>query len=540
MTKKQSIIITILSVTAFILTLMVSGRFWFRLDLTKNKSFTISNVSRSLFRELPDNVSITYYLSDKLKSVLPAAGEIEDTLREYAAYSRGKITLTVMDPVKSGYQITADELGLSPKQIQSVDRDQASFITVYSGVVIEFQGSIDVIPWITSTDTLEYDITSRIRAMISGSERQIGIIVADSFRQWNEDFSYLNMTLSEAGYRILRIAPGEEIPDSLPALFVFGGCETLDDWALYRIDRYIQLGGKVLFAVKGVYVDTYYGSIEARPQNDLGLLDMISSYGVTIRRELALDRSALLTRYQSQTFSGGAQYKIASYPLWIAVLGENGNKSHPVSAGFNGLDLYWSSPLELHASDNVEAVSLFTSTDEAWLMRGNFYTNPDIVYLMELDAMETIGPKILGAALSGTFRSFFRDAAKPEREWTEEELPEMPTRPGYARIIVVGDTDFATNIIGATSAAHNLEFLTRAADWLTSDDDVISIRNRQPQAGRLDKIQDTYKRASAMMFSQALNVGLVPVLVIAAGVFLSFRRKKRAKTAPAKESRDDV
>jgi ABC-type uncharacterized transport system involved in gliding motility auxiliary subunit len=44
MTKKQTTIITILSITVFILALLVSDRFWFRLDFTKNKAYTISQV----------------------------------------------------------------------------------------------------------------------------------------------------------------------------------------------------------------------------------------------------------------------------------------------------------------------------------------------------------------------------------------------------------------------------------------------------------------------------------------------------------------
>ena len=137
MNKRQAIIITFLSIIAFILALMVSDRFWFRLDLTKNKAYTISQVSRNLHREIFEPVSITYYVSDRLRSIFPTVGDIEDTLVEYTAYSRGKIRLTVKDPVNAGISRMVEELGLIPRQIQNVERDQASFTTVYSGIVIE-------------------------------------------------------------------------------------------------------------------------------------------------------------------------------------------------------------------------------------------------------------------------------------------------------------------------------------------------------------------------------------------------------------------
>ena len=541
-TKKQTTIITILSIIAFLLALTVTGRIWFRLDLTKNRAYTISKVSRNIYKELPDPVSITYYLSNKLRTVLPAPGEVEDTLREFAAHSRGKVRLVVRDPINAGLQ-SVEAFGLQPRQVPVFEQDETGYITVYSGIVIEYLDKMDVLPWVISTETLEYDLTSRIRAMVNEKERWIGVIVGDSYRQWKDDFSYLNSVLSGAGYRARTFFPGEEIPDNTPALFVFGGVEELDDWALYRIDRYIQLGGKVLFAAKGVFVDTFQGSLEPRLQRDLGLLDMIASYGIIIRPELALDRNALRLQFQTRLQSGATQYRIVRYPLWISVQGENGNSRHPVSSGFSGLDLYWASPLELAASASIDALSLFTSSKEGWTMREELNTNPETPFKLEREAEETRGEKILGASLSGVFTSFFKGASKPVREGSTEELPDMPEYARPSRIIVIGETDFATNMLGITEAVHNLDFLLRAADWLANDDDVIGIRSRQPQTKRFDKISDPADRAAVMRFVKIFNTFVVPLSVLAAGFVVAYRRKKRAQSAaqlPAKENSDDV
>jgi ABC-type uncharacterized transport system involved in gliding motility auxiliary subunit len=531
MTKKQTIVITVLSLIILALALLVSSAsagsrgIWFRLDLTRNRAYTISKVSRNLRHEIPDQVRITYYLSDKLRSVHPMPGEIEDLLRDYAAYSGGKIRLTVRDPVKARLAEQVEQLGIEPQQIQSVEQDQASFVTVYSGITIEYLDRIEVLPVVFSLDTLEYDLTGRIRSLVRDSERQVGIIVGDSFRQWNQDYGYLNQALAGAGYRTRLIPPGDEIPDTLPALLVLGGAEDLDNWALYRIDRYIQQGGKALFAVDSIYVDTLNGTLEARKLNDQGLLEMIASYGVLVRPELALDKAALTLQYQSRAASGAAQLRLIRYPHWIAVLAENGNPLHPVSARFGGLDLFWPSPLEFHPPEGVTALPLFTSTPEAWIMRDQFFTSPEIAYLFERDAAETRGEKILGASLAGIFPSWFRGQPKPVREGSDEELPDMPAEGRPSRILVAGDTDFAANIINATGAQHNLDFLLMAADWLGNDDDIIGIRNRQSAAGRLDRISDPEKKTAVMHFARILNMILIPLLVIALGALLAWRRK---------------
>jgi len=540
MTKKQTIIITSLSVIVFILALLVSGRYWFRLDLTKNKAYTISKVSRNLHRELPDPVNITYYLSNKLKTVIPTPGEIEDMLREYTAYSKGKISLTVRDPVRANAVHIIEELGLQPRQVPVIEQDQQSLITVYSGIVIEYLDKREVLPWVISTDTLEYDLTSRIRALVSDTERWVGVIVGDSYRQWGEHFSFLHGTLTDAGYRVRVIPPGDEIPDNTPALLVFGGVEELDDWALYRIDRYIQMGGKVLFAVKGVFVDTLYGTVEARLHNDLGLLDMITSYGVSIRPELALDRNALQLQYQTRMPNGAISIRIVRYPLWIGIPGEYGNAEHPVSSGFNGLDLYWASPLEFNYVPDIEWNVLFTSSPMAWSMRDNFVTSPEVIHMFEVEAPQTRGVKLLGVSLSGVFPGFYRDIPKPVREGSGEELPSMPENARSSRIIVVGDTDFATNMINASGARQNLDFLLRVTDWLVSDDDIIGIRNRQPQTGRFDKITDPDSRSRVMRFSQILNVGFIPLLVITIGILRAVRRSRLMRVTEEKETNNDL
>jgi len=152
MTRKQVSTTSLLILAVIALGLLVSRRLWFRLDLTKGKAYTISAVSRNLHNEIQDRIRITYYLSDKLKAIHPIPGEIEDLLREYAGYSRGKIQLAVKDPAKAKLADMVEQLGILPQQIQTVEQDQASVITVYTGIVIEYLDQMEVMPVVFSLD----------------------------------------------------------------------------------------------------------------------------------------------------------------------------------------------------------------------------------------------------------------------------------------------------------------------------------------------------------------------------------------------------
>jgi ABC-type uncharacterized transport system involved in gliding motility auxiliary subunit len=453
-------------------------------------------------------------------------GEVEDLLREYAAYSHGKIHVIVRDPVKANLVNEVEELGIQPQQIQTEEQDQTSFATVYSGIVIEYLDQVEVLPVVFSLDTLEYDLTSRLRSMIRGVAREAGVLIGDANRSFSNDYQYVGQILGMSGFRVREISAGEEIPADLPVLFVFGGAEYLDDWALYRIDHYIQSGGKALFAVEAVAVETAQGPPAARLMADKGLLAMITSYGATIKPELVLDRSSLLLRYSSQTASGAIQARFVQYPLWIGVLPANANPSHPLTARFGGLDLFWPNHIELTPREGVNAERLFSSTSEAWLETRDFQINPEgPSYFMQAEAATTSGQKLFAAALSGVFPSFFADAPKPAREGSDEELPDLPAKAQESRVLVIADTDVASAFV---QRRQNLDFLVQAALWLCTDDDIINIRSRQSMGTRLDKITNQQKRAGTMVWARTLNVVLIPVAVVIAGICIAWRRKRRA------------
>ena len=524
MTKRQQTLITVLSVVIFILLLLLSRRFWFRLDLSANKAYTLAPVSRNLRNEIEENVRISYFLSGKLLSVDPTPSEITDILREYEARSRGKIQVTVKDPAKNPAEV--ERFGLYPQQLQNVEQDAASFSVVYSGIVIEYLNKYEVLPWIFSLDTLEYDVTSRIRSLVSGRRRELGVIAAESQKTWNDFYGDFNQALLQSGFSVLQLRPGEEIPDTLPVLFVLGGAEELDEYSLYRIDRYIQLGGRVFFGLESVDVD-FMGSWEGRLKNDKGLLAMVSFYGATVGPSLVMDRAALAVPYRDSS----RQIRELRYPPWIRILENDRYSTHPMGSGFAGVDLYWASPISftLPESGKVKGVALLTSTPEAWLLTENFSLQVEQSAALFYKAEETRGEKILAVALEGTFPSWFKGVEKPQRqnEWTEdEELPPMPPEPRESRIIVVGDSDIGGPFIRFSQRQQgtNLNFLLQAADWLGKDDDIVGIRNRQGGLGWLDRVTDEGKRYGIMGFSRILNIVIVPIVI---AVFAVVRLAKR-------------
>jgi ABC-type uncharacterized transport system involved in gliding motility auxiliary subunit len=428
-------------------------------------------------------------------------GEIEGLLREYAAWSRGKIALVFRDPAKAHLEERIEEMGILSRQIDTIEQDRAVFATVYTGIVIEYLDSAEVIPLVFSVDALEYDLTSRIRSLVRERERSIGVIVGDSSRTWNNDYGFAGEALLRSGDRVRELNPGDEIPQTLSTLLVLGGAGDLDELALFRIDSFIRSGGKVFFALEGVAVDSR--TLDARVIDDRGLLAMVASYGATVRGELVLDRPAS---------------RMLSYPHWIGIQASSGNPEHPVSSHFEGVDLFWPSPLEISAPPGVEAVPLFTSSSNAWIMDKDFITNPEDPRLSGENADAFRGRRIMAAALSGTFPSWFAG------------LTGEPEAAAPSRIIVTGDADMFSFLMQySDSMERNLDFLLRSVDWLGNDEDVIGIRRGGSGSGRLDRIADPQEAAAIMRFIRILNLIVVPLGVAIAGLLFVYRRRRSGR-----------
>ena len=96
--RRQRTLLVALMVADLVLAAAVSARFFFRVDLSRNRMYTLSAASKGIVAGLPEPLTLTYYVSDKLRSRYPFPAQVEDLLNEYAVVSRGKLTARSVDP----------------------------------------------------------------------------------------------------------------------------------------------------------------------------------------------------------------------------------------------------------------------------------------------------------------------------------------------------------------------------------------------------------------------------------------------------------
>jgi len=525
--RRRERLLSALVALAFALGAWATDLHRLRLDLTASRAFTLSEAARNLRREIPETVRITYYLSGSLAERHPGPAAIEDFLRELAAVSRGRIAFRVTDPGEDGS--AADAFGVAPQQMQVVERSEQRVAVVYTGIVIQYLDRWHTIPAVIGTETLEYETVKAIRSLVADAKPVVALLAGDDDKSLEADYRTLAATLEGAGYELREAARGAEIDPDVTVLFVLGNA-ALDDRDAYWIDRHVMRGGRVFFAAKGVDVNPDYGLL-AQQVADGGILSLLSAWGIDLARELVLDQSSLTVPFQTQGAAGGYAVSYVRYPHWVALDARYANGSHPVTARFSGLDLYWPSPLATRPLPGIEYLDLVKTTPRAWRQTRDFAAGPDDQELYDDEREATEGQYLVGLSASGSFPSAF--AASPVPDGAPPPGPTAPASSPPTRIVVVSSADFLTDLMQMSQSGFNASFALSAADWLSSSDDLIAIRARAESDPRLNRIKDERDKAFMISLTYLVNLGLVPLALILYGVARAWKRSRREAAARA-------
>ena len=110
------------------------------------------------------------------------------------------------------------------------------------------------------------------------------------------------------------------------------------------------------------------------------------------------------------------------------------------------------------------------------------------------------------------------DARGPVPVAVAQEWPVGNGSPA-ARMIVVGDADFATD--GFLDFLDNRDFLLNSIGWLAGDDDLVALRGRRKEVGR----EQFFLSAAQAREAFALAVGVLPLLSALVALALVVRRR---------------
>jgi ABC-type uncharacterized transport system involved in gliding motility auxiliary subunit len=191
---------------------LASGSLFARVDLTQDRIHSLSPISRDAVASLREPVTVRAFFSRNLPAPF---NNVERSLRDllgsyalqnpeqfnFAFYSMTKPeeSLNLSDEDLTENERLARQYGVFPIQIQQVEADEIKLINAYMGVTVIHGDTARTLPAITSTEQLEFELTTAIQALtgrtsalLSRSEPiRIDLYLSSSLVQISPDFEQL-------------------------------------------------------------------------------------------------------------------------------------------------------------------------------------------------------------------------------------------------------------------------------------------------------------------------------------------------------------
>ena len=457
-----------------ILLLSVSSKFYLRIDVTREKFFSVQLYTKEVLAHIEEPLFITYYRSTVLKSLYPQVRDVEEFLQDYASQN-AYVSCRVIDPVKEQLESKLASYGIYGRQIQS-------YSAMYSAVVLNYLGRVKVVPLVLGTGTLEYDVTRCVLQLLQKSESLVQVAVGSGL-SLQDDYAYIQPWLESQGFEIRQsYLPSQKESVAGQELFSLHADVPLLLLGTYDFTRedaealsyFIERGGKLFLASTPYLVNMDDWSVIERnafSKDYIGYL--LQDYGVYYR-------DGIVASEQGRTLSLGGTQEL-SYPLWPELESQRYAQ--------NGITLFWPSAIELDselAAQKGFAVSPLLSTNSAsWLCsrgggEGNsFITNPFTVspHAEEGDEM---GSFTVAAAL-------------------------RPVSKDSPSLIILGD-QYALHSAFLSSDVRTLEFLSDGLMALLGHAELLSLKRHSAQ--NMQALQPSAKLLAVCI--------ILPLLLLAA------------------------
>jgi ABC-2 type transport system permease protein len=536
MNKKDIIIKTAIIIGIIVVINIIAKRVFTRIDLTKNKSYTLSPVSKDIVSNLDDKLLVKAYFSDNLPPPYNnLRRQVQDILDDYRSYSDGNMNYEFLNPTSEGegegneLDKEAQKYGIQPVQIQAMDNDKLEVKRAYLGLVFLYNGKQETIPVVQSADNLEYEITSLIKKMNTSVKLKVGFLSGQGEPELNK-LAQIQQVLNEQ-YEIVPVDlnSSSELDPLMKCLIIMSPKIPFTESNKYKIDQFIMNGGNVAFLVDKITPDFQQQMVMGK-ETKLNLDDLLFKYGIKIDNDLIRDLQCSPVQVQSQI---GFPISV-NYPYFPVIT--NIARDNPAFQNIKSVVLTFASSIDttVAASQNINVDPLLVTSDRSGKAEGFFFLNLEQFQSMTKASADTLFNEpgyTVGAIYTGKFKSGFANMEMPTdttQGWvqlTGQRLNEAVS--DKVKIIAIGDGDFANE--ENKPPRENIIFFVNLVDYLMDDVGLAVIRTKVSSESPIEETSDSTKK-----FIKYFNLIFPPVLVLLIGLYKWNQKKQKKKNLQLK------
>ena len=543
---------------AIILLNMVGSYYYFRIDLTSDKRFTLSPVTNEFLRSLDEPIEVRVYLSGDVNAGFRNLGKaVSDLLNECRIISDNRLKLTFIHPdnIKNKNQIEfykkeIETLGLEPVNVvdengkgEVLQKSVFPWAVVQKGqkrfpvhLLVNQPGLSGEENLNVSVGTLEYSFMEAFRILSTKQVRKI------AFLEGHNELAYEQVyDATEALSRYFQVDRGTitdnpDILNSYEVVIVAQPQKRFSESDKFVIDQYIMQGGKVIWLIDGVEISA--DSLSDSPStvgilHDINTSDLLFNYGARINHNLVQDLQCAL--YPVNFASQGQTPNFRPVPWYFSPL-LFPNENHPVSRGISPVKAEFLSSVDSVSVPGVKHTVLLTTSGKS-----NVFQAPVKVDLAmtgaQIKSTDFVLPSQTGAMLlEGQFRSAFRN--RSTTQFFSERTPLKQSK--NTAMIVIADGDVIRNEVQGSGAElqvyplgydrftrqhlfGNRDFIVNCVNYLTDDSGWMQLRSKKITLRLLNKEEANENRIKWQLIN---IIAPLAILLVFSLVFVILRKRK--------------
>jgi ABC-2 type transport system permease protein len=412
---------------------VLASQYFFRIDLTEEKRFSIKEQTKQVLRELDDKVYVEVYLEGELNAGFRRLQKsIRETLEEFRIYSDDKVQFVFVDPstamsqkARNEYMQELMQKGIVPTNVVDNKDGQVSEKIIFPGALISYAGFETGVNLLKgnqartadekingSIEGIEYELANAIYKMTNTDRKRIGFVTGHGELD-SLEIASLNSALLEL-YSVVKVdLSRKKTLELYDALIIAKPTQPYSESDKYKLDQYIMNGGKILFLVDKLEATMDSVSQEgyfAFPYN-INLDDQLFKYGIRLNLDLVQDELAGKFPVITGEVDGKPQLQLMDWPFFPLI---NRYADHSITRNLDAVMTRFISTVDTVKATGIKKTPLlFTSQYARKLTTPVLVNINDIRNNLKKEDF-TLSYLPVGYLLEGKFTSLYKNRFLPQ------------------------------------------------------------------------------------------------------------------------------
>lgn len=539
---------------------VIAYHYFFRLDLTEEKRYSLSPLTIETLRSLKKTVSVQILLEgDFPPAIKRFQTAIKGLCEQMKAYGGFNFQYQFVDPTGNKEliqflyknQVQGIPVNITTEEMEQVRKwmypiaifryeDQEVIVDLIRGSA----GPDGQINLLKAEQDLEYKLMSPIYRFVNTEKRIIAFLQGHGEPHPNQLPREIIEEL-KTRYQVIPVytrygyalpnAPHfypdsirERLPkgkDGISVLVVLNPDSAFTEREKYEIDQFIMRGGRVLWILDQEKVNLQNGPTLTELR-ELNLDDLFFKYGLKVNYDLVQDyRCGAIDLVIG--FHNGPVWRSEKwiyFPMIYRFL------DHPVTKNLDAVLLRYASTLDTLPRPGIHHLPFMTTSPLSRTLSGSVYVElvKDITDPPPPEVMKGKGNRIVGTEITGYFSSLFEHRKAP----TDAFAPQPPSTPFFKRCviptkqIVISDGDLLRPMLVRGKPAYipldNKTLFMNCLDYLAGDESLTQIRAKEIKVRLMNReLVRTYR-----WWIVAFNLITPLLLLVGVGIIYYWIRKK--------------